>query len=111
MFKYVFMILSILIVTTNSYAAPYAISDAQTDITSYVLSGPVWVPTTLKAETNGSLKLDVANAIVNVSTSITVSPCISDPIWGEACGAPVPFSFTRPKLTIPTSTHNIRLSK
>jgi len=76
-------------------AAPFLVCDSQTGVIVYKLTGPGWTPTSIPAETDGSLKLDLATSTIGLN-SLTVAACIKDPIWGEACSAPVPFGFTRP---------------
>lgn len=76
-------------------AGPFLICDPQTGVTSYKITGPSWIVSPVTAQANGSLKMDVATSTVGLN-SLTVSACIADPIWGEACSAAVPFAFTRP---------------
>jgi len=78
-----------------AFGGPFLVCDPQTGVTSYKITGPSWVVSPVPAQTNGSLKMDVATSTVGVN-SLTVSACITDPIWGEACSAAVPFAFTRP---------------
>ena len=63
--------------------------------TVYKLTGPAWIPTSVPAKSTGEILLDVSSALVGTN-SITVAACITDPIWGEACSAAIPFDFTRP---------------
>ena len=76
-------------------ANPFLVCDPQAGVTSYKLTGPAWVPTSVTAQADGSIKMDVAAANVG-SNSLTLKACVTDPLWGEACSAAVPFVFTRP---------------
>lgn len=86
---------------------PYLICDAQAGVTSYKLTGPAWVPMTVTAQLDGSLKVDVTNAIVGAN-ALTVVAVITDPLWGELVSAAVPFSFTKP--SAPVGAGNLKLS-
>ena len=70
------------------YAAPYLVSDPQSGVTSYQLTG--WTPATVSAQADGSLRMDVATAAIG-TTSLTIQACN---VWG--CSVSVPFAFTRP---------------
>ena len=76
-------------------ASPFVICDPQAGVTSYVLTGPAWMPTSVPAQPDGSIKLDVAQSLVG-STSMTAKACITDPSWGVACSDASPFVYTRP---------------
>lgn len=76
-------------------AAPFLICDPQGGVTTYKLTGPPWVPVTVPAQADGSIKMDVTAATVGAN-ALTVAACIVDPIWGEACSVYVPFEFSRP---------------
>ena len=88
------------------FAAPFLVCDPQTGVTSYQLTGPSWVPATAPAQPDGSIKLDVATAVIGVN-SLTVKACNVDPIWGVTCSDAVPFVFTRPASS--SSPVNMRL--
>lgn len=92
-------------------AAPNLICDPQAGVTHYRVTGPAWVPATVPAQADGSLKMDVAAAADGVN-ALTVAACIAagpqpDGWPVERCSVPVPFSFTRPPL--PASTKGIKL--
>jgi hypothetical protein len=74
-------------------ASPWLICDPQTGVTSYQLTG--WTPTTVTAETNGSIRMDVASAVVG-NTSLTIKACKNDAVWGVLCSTATPFVLTRP---------------
>ena len=93
--KKIFLVLCLVLAATTVQAAPFLTSDPQTGVTSYTLTGPAWVPASVTAQANGSLRLDVAPSAVG-STSLTVKACNVDPVWGTQCSASVPFVYTRP---------------
>jgi hypothetical protein len=83
---------------------PYLVCDPQTGVKSYKIAGVINAQ--VPAEVDGSLKLDVSGVSVG-QNDLTVSACITDEIWGEACSVPVPFSFTRP--STPTTITGLKL--
>jgi hypothetical protein len=89
------------------WASPSLICDPQTGVDHYKLTGPAWVPTSVIAQADGSIKMDCSSAMVG-TTNLTVAACKNDPIWGEQCSVFVPFSFTRPGS--PVSPVNTKLS-
>lgn len=99
-------IFALLAMASLALAAPFLVCDPQAGVTTYRLTGPAWVPATAPAQTDGSLRLDVTSATVGAN-SLTIAACNTDPVWGEACSATVPFSFTRPAK--PTTPGSIRL--
>ncbi len=88
--------------------SPFLVCDPQAGVTSYKLTGPSWVPVTVAAQPDGSIKMDVATATVG-SNVLTVAACKTDPIWGELCSSAVNFTFTRP--ASPSGSVNIGLIK
>jgi len=85
----------ILLVPSFSFAAPFLVCDPQSGVTNYKLTGPSWVLTSVSAQPDGSIKMDVSGSTVG-SNSLTIAACKSNPIWGEMCSSTVPFTFTRP---------------
>ena len=79
--------------------SPFLVCDPQTGVTLYKLTGPAWVPTSVPAQADGSLKMDVATSTVG-SNSLTVSACWTSLEWGEQCSDVVPFVFIRPSKPI-----------
>jgi hypothetical protein len=64
-------------------------------VTNYKLTGGSWVPASVPAMADGTIKLDLVNAPVGTN-SMTVKACgVPDDVW-EECSESVPFSFTRP---------------
>ena len=103
--KLIFVLIGMLVASV-SYAAPFLVCDPQSGVTHYKLTGPAWVPASTPAQTDGSIKLDVAESNVGVN-SLTAAACINSNVWGEQCSVSVPFDFTRP--TAPTSPSGIGL--
>ena len=85
----------ILLIPTLVFADPFLVCDPQTGVTDYILTGPEWVPNSVPAQPDGSIKMDVSSAS-NGSNSLTLKACFSDPIWGQVCSDPVPFDCIRP---------------
>ena len=102
------VLIAVLVGVSISYAAPFLVCDPQTEVTLYKLTGPAWVPVSVPAQPDGSIRMDVAAATVG-SNSLTVAACKADPVWGELCSAFVPFLFDRPQGAVNPS--NLRLSK
>jgi hypothetical protein len=89
--KTLWTIIFVLVLATVSQAAPFMVCDPNPGATSYQLTGPAWVPTTVTAQADGSIKLDVAASTIGAN-NLTVKACNS--VWG--CSTAVPFAFTRP---------------
>jgi hypothetical protein len=98
--KKLWFVVCLLLLPTILYASPFLICDPQVGITHYVLTGDKpWVPSTSLAIADGSIKLDVASAVVGV-TNMTVKACITDAVWGDRCSTTVPFILSRPGLPV-----------
>ena len=104
--KKLLFILAMVLIPTLSFSAPFLYCDPQTGVTDYKLTGPAWVPATVAAQADGSIKMDVSGANVG-SNSLTVAACKTDPVWGQLCSSFVPFTFTRP--AAPTIPGTIKL--
>jgi hypothetical protein len=91
---------------TSAFASPFLVSDHATGVTLYKITGPGWTPSSCGVEPDGSLKADLSASPVG-TIQLTVTACNNDPVWGESCSDPVPFSYTRP--APPAITSNIRL--
>ena len=89
------ILIGVMVGVSISYAAPFLVCDPQIDVTLYKLTGPAWVPVSVPAQPDGSIRMDVAAATVG-STSLTVAACKDDAVWGELCSPFVPFTFVRP---------------
>ena len=90
----------------NAMASPFLVSDPATGVTLYKITGPGWVPPVCGVEPDGSLKADLSGSPVG-TTQLTVVACDDDPVWGEVCSDPVPFTYTRPAR--PAITKGIKL--
>jgi hypothetical protein len=95
-------VLAMVLVASTVFGSPFLVCDPQAGVTSYQLTG--WTPTTVTAESNGSLRMDVASAVVG-NTSLTIKACKNDAIWGTQCSSATPFSFLRPSApSVPSGT-------
>ena len=104
--KKILLIAVVVLFATSGFASPFLVSDPASGVTLYKITGPAWTPAACSMEPDGSLKADVALAPVG-TTQLTVVACNEDPVWGESCSDPVPFSFVRPAQ--PVITKAIRL--
>jgi hypothetical protein len=97
--KYLFAVLAVLAMAGVASAAPFLVCDPQAGVTSYQLTGPSWVPASVSAQTDGSIRMDVAGATVG-SNALTVKACKTDSVWGVQCSTAVPFAFVRPSAPV-----------
>lgn len=97
--KLMFILLFLLLCNLSNVAeaaGPYLICDPQAGITIYQISGASWVSATVPAQTNGSIKMDMANSPTGTFT-LAVKACRPGLQWpAEECSAPVNFTYTRP---------------
>jgi hypothetical protein len=104
------LVIGIVLFASSVMASPFLVSDpplsGETKPNLYKITGPGWVPPLCGVEPDGSLKADVAGSPVG-TTQLTVTACNNDPVWGESCSDPVPFTYTRPQQ--PAITKSIRL--
>lgn len=110
--KKVFMVLALLMFSSVCMATPFLVCDpplaGEPKPTNYQLTGGTWVPASVPAMADGTIKLDLANAPVGTNT-MTVKACgVADPVY-EVCSDAVPFSFTKP--TVPVLPKTLRLSR
>jgi hypothetical protein len=99
---------TVLLVSTVVFASPFIVCDPQTGVTFYKVTGPAWVPTgNITAQTDGSIKMDIATATVG-SNSLNFRACN---MWGtiENCSTASPFTFTRP--SVPQIPANFKLEQ
>lgn len=105
-------VILVLFMVSICSAAPFLVCDppvaGEPIPTSYKLTGGTWVPASVPAQTDGTIKLDLVNAPTGTN-SMTVAAC-GEPsdVW-EECSDPVPFSFTRP--SVPALPKTLRLSR
>jgi hypothetical protein len=108
-------VLLLLFFSTIVSANPFLVCDPQAGVAKYKISGPTWVnpngvqPIEVTAQLDGSLKFDVAASGIGIN-NLSVAACSTEPIWGESCSEPFPFSFTRPSLVKPSGPVNLKLS-
>jgi len=99
------IVLGIILFATSVMASPFLASDPNATATFYKITGLPWVEVA-PAQADGSLKTDIALSPIGTN-NVTVSACVSDPLWGEACSAAINFTYTRP--APPATTKAIRL--
>ena len=105
--KLIVLVIGIILFASIASAAPFLVCDPQAGVTSYHLTGPTWVPATVAAQPDGSLKMDVSTALIG-NNALTVAACWTVAPWGELCSPFVAFSFTRPAAA--TSPAGIKLA-
>jgi hypothetical protein len=95
------LVLCVILFSASVEASPFLVCDPQVGVTHYKLTGPAWVPKTVLAESDGSIRMDVAPAPAGTS-SLTVAACraaMAD--WPvEECSDYVPFDLRRPAAPI-----------
>ena len=105
--KKLIALMIVLAIPVLASSSPFLVCDPQAGVTHYKMTGASWVPVSVPAQEDGSLKMDVASASVGAA-SLTVRACVNDPVWGEACSDAVPFGFTRP--AAPSTMKGLKLS-
>lgn len=94
--KVLFVFMFCMLLSVPVYAAPFLTTNPQAGIVTYHLSGSAWVPASVAAQSDGSLRLDVSASTVGANT-VNISACSStDALWGVLCSSAIPFGFTRP---------------
>ena len=86
------------LIATTVFATPFLVSDPQSGVTSYQITG--WSETNVVAQSDGSLRMDVASASVG-TTPLTVKACN---VWG--CSTTVPFVLQK---QLPSAPSQLRL--
>lgn len=105
--KALFSLVFCLILVSTVYSAPFLTTNPQAGIITYHLTGSAWVPSTVTAQADGSLRLDVSASTVGANT-VNISACSSnDALWGVLCSNAVPSTFTRP--AVPSAPTGITL--
>lgn len=89
------VVAGMLFIPMTALGNPFLVCDPQAGVTNYKLTGPGWIPASVTAQADGSLRMDVAEANVGAN-SLTIKACKTDPVWGEQCTTAVPFIFSRP---------------
>jgi len=83
----------------TAFASPFLISDPNPGATSYQLTG--WTPSTIAAQSDGSLRMDVASAVQGTTYNLTIAACN---VWG--CSDTVPFELQK---KLPSAPSQLRL--
>ena len=95
------LVVMMLLFSSVCMAAPFLVCDpplaGEPVPATYQLTGGAWVPASVPAQADGSIKLDLVNAPIGTN-SLTVAAC-GEPsdVW-EVCSDAVPFTFTRPSV-------------
>ena len=97
----IIILFSLCLFSSRALGAPFLVCNSQSGVTRYELTGPAWIPASSPAQPDGSMRLDVANALVG-DNPLTVKACN---MWG--CSAAVNFILIRP--VGPSSPANIKL--
>lgn len=94
------LVVMMLLFSSVCMAAPFLVCDpplaGEPIPTNYQLTGGAWVPASVPAQADGSIKLDLVNAPIGTN-SMTVKACGTDPNF-EVCSDAAPFTFTRPSV-------------
>ena len=69
--------IALILIATTVFATPYLVCDPQSGVTSYQLTG--WSETTVTAQADGSLRMDVADAVQGTTYNLTIAACN---VWG-----------------------------
>jgi hypothetical protein len=85
---------------TTVFATPFLVSDPQSGVTSYQLTG--WSESTVTAQADGSLRMDVGSAVQGTTYNLTIAACN---VWG--CSVTVPFAFGK---QLPVAVNQLRLA-
>ncbi len=87
------------LIATTVFATPFLVSDPQSGVTSYQLTG--WSETNVVAQADGSLRMDVGSAVQGTTYNLTIAACN---IWG--CSTTVPFVLQK---QLPSAPSQLRL--
>ena len=87
--------IALILIATTVFASPFLISDPQSGVTSYQITG--WSETTITAQADGSLRMDVGSAVQGTTYNLTIAACN---VWG--CSVTVPFAFGKQLHAVPS---------
>jgi hypothetical protein len=87
--------IALILIATTVFASPFLVSDPQSGVTSYQLTG--WSETNVVAQADGSLRMDVGSAVQGTTYNLTIAACN---VWG--CSVTVPFAFGKQLPSVPT---------
>jgi len=85
----------LILIATTVFATPFLVSDPQSGVTSYQLTG--WSETNVTAQADGSLRMDVGSAVQGTTYNLTIAACN---VWG--CSSTVPFAFGKQLPNVPS---------
>jgi len=85
----------ILLTATVTFATPFLVSDPQSGVTSYQITG--WSETNVTAQADGSLRMDVGSAVQGTTYNLTIAACN---VWG--CSVTVPFVLQKQLPVVPS---------
>ena len=91
--------IALILIATTVFATPFLVSDPQSGVTSYQLTG--WSETNVVAQADGSLRMDVGSAVQGTTYNLTIAACN---VWG--CSTTVPFAFGK---QLPSAPSQLRL--
>ena len=91
--------IALILIATTVFASPFLVSDPQSGVTSYQLTG--WSETNVVAQADGSLRMDVGSAVQGTTYNLTIAACN---VWG--CSVAVPFAFGK---QLPSAPSQLRL--
>jgi len=91
--------IALILIATTVFATPFLVSDPQSGVTSYQLTG--WSESTVIAQADGSLRMDVGSAVQGTTYNLTIAACN---VWG--CSVTVPFAFGK---QLPNAPSQLRL--
>ena len=97
--KKLFIVIAILLFATSSFAAPFLVSDPQTGVVGYEITGSI--AATYVAQPDGSLKYDLASAPMGENT-VNIA---ARNVWG--CSSTVPFVFNK---AVPAAPAGLRIA-
>jgi hypothetical protein len=98
--KKLILIAAILLLSTTAYAAPFLVTDPQSGVVGYEITG-LGAPVMFVAQPDGSLKYDLA-PVNNGTYTLTVAACN---VWG--CSSTAPFSFSK---QVPSAPAGLRIA-
>ena len=87
--------IALILIATTVFATPFLVSDPQSGVTSYQLTG--WSETNVVAQADGSLRMDVGSAVQGTTYNLTIVACN---VWG--CSVAVPFAFGKQLPNVPS---------
>jgi len=87
--------IALILIATTVFATPFLVSDPQSGVTSYQITG--WSETNVVAQADGSLRMDVADAVQGTTYNLTIAACN---VWG--CSTTVPFVLQKQLPVVPS---------